>query len=418
MKKFEITTDKDQMRLFKKEGDKLLAESFKARLALHDSLPKLSNECKIQMRDTFLKMREREDFIGAHFYDAPQVSSETIDFKAVPPPINSPHSYAPYHLNPKVKDFEFKTGDILITKGVSFISSTISEVVKKRALFSHMVFLYVDEATKEVFTMESYIGYGVKIFTIEEALKSENARILVLRPRDQELAKKAAKHMYDRIKKSELDEKPIQYDYALDFNESEKLSCEEIAYVAFSEVSNKKFIIPENRSTVLIKDEEFLKRIGIKAGDLMMPVDLETDSRFEIILDWTDYKLIRDSVRKDAVMGIMFKWMNEKNYKLKRSFRSVGASAVWATRYIPGVWSLMAKISGIPADFKKDVPSVAISTLESIKVTAEPMLEVLSIADNKFQRANQRWMTPAELRQTMDSYLRSHPLDIIDNFYE
>ena len=78
----------------------------------------------------------------------------------------------------------------------------------------------------------------------------------------------------------------------------------------------------------------------------------------------------------------------------------------------------MAKLSGIPADFKKDVPPMAISTLESIKVTAEPLLEFITIADNEFQRENQRWMTPVELRQTIASYLRSHPLDIIDNFYE
>lgn len=418
IKKYELNPDKAELALLKKDGKKLLDQLFAERLKWHQKLPELSSECRVKLKDLFLKMREREDYIGAHFYPAPQISAESIDYKKVPVPIYSAESYAPFHLSDTKNKFAFKSGDILITKGVSFTSSTISEVVAKRGLFSHMVFVYVDEVTQKVFTMESYIGYGVKIFPIEEALKNENARILVLRAKDQVLAKTAASYMFDRIKKSEAKGERIPYDYALDFSDNKKLSCEEIAYDAFKIASLGKMIIPENLSRVDLRDKKFLKSIGVKEGALMMPVDLEIDSRFEMILDWTDYRIIRDSIRKDAVMGEIFHWMNEYEYRFHWTFRSIAARIVWFTRPIPGLWDMLAGLSGIPIDFQNDVPGVAISTLEKIKGVASVMLNFIASADEEFQRLNNRWMTPVELRDTVDMYIKTNPLDIIDNFHK
>lgn len=402
---------------FQKNGQALLGQSFNERLKLHNTLPDLSNECRVKLKDVFLTMREREDFIGAHYYTAPQIPADSIEYKKAPMPIYNPKSYAPFHLADKKTLFEFKSGDILITKGISFTSSTISEVPVKRSPFSHIVFVYVDPKTKKVFTMESYIGYGVKIFSIEEALINENARILVLRMKDQKAAGVAATYMYDKISKLKKENKTIPYDYELNFEDNEKLSCEEIAYHAFKETSHGKIIIPENKSVVELKDTEFLKKIGVKPGALMLPSDLEIDSRFDIVLDWTDYKIIRDSVRKDAVMGEMFHWMNEHGYRIHRSMRSLGARIVWSTRYIPGLWNLMSSLSGIPSDFKKDVPPVAISTLEGLKSIANIMLEFTAAADEEFHRQNSRWMTSFELRKTIDTYLKTHPQDVVNNFH-
>ena len=160
-----------------------------------------------------------------------------------------------------------------------------------------------------------------------------------------------------------------------------------------------------------------MKKIGVKPGDLMLPSDMEIDSRFDIVLDWTDYKIIRDSVRKDAVMGEMFHWMNEHGYRIHRSLRSFGARIVWSTRYIPGLWNLLSSLSGIPSDFQKDVPPVAISTLEGLKSIANIMLEFATMADEEFHRQNNRWMTPFELRKTIDTYLQTHPRNVVNNFH-
>ena len=198
----------------------------------------------------------------------------------------------------------------MITKGVSFVSSTISEIGHPRSLFSHIVFVHVDSSTKEVTTIESYVGRGVSIFPIEEALKNENARILVLRSKDSELASKAADYMFNKVIGLKKENKFIPYDYQLDFSDNSKLSCEEVAYDSFKEVSNGKVLLPEVMSKITMNDESFLKRIGIKKGIMMVPTDMETDSRFDIVLDWTDYRLSRDSWRKDVVLGELFRWID------------------------------------------------------------------------------------------------------------
>ena len=252
---------------------------------------------------------------------------------------------------------------------------------------------------------------------IDEALKNENARILVLRLKDPALAHAAADFMYKKIKTNIDQGHNIPYDYDLNFQDNSKLSCEEIAYDGLKTLTNGQMIIPENPSTVFLKDEAFLKKIGMKSGAMMVPTDMETDSRFEIVFDWTDYKIIRDSWRKDAVMGEFFRWMNDYGYIVQDSFRSRGAKLVWATRHIPGLWQLMAKLAGIPSDFQKDVPSIAISTLESIKGIGGSMLKNLTITDEEFMRKNGRWMTAKELRSALDAYRKSNPGELEKVFH-
>lgn len=411
-----LDPSKKQIAEFKQSGDKLLTYLFRVRSELHQKIPSMTNECRVKLKDVFRKIREKEDYIGSHYYSAPQVKAETIDFKNIPLPLKSRDYHSPYHTN--TATFEFKSGDILITKGISFTSSTISEVVNPRSLFSHIVFLYVDPKTKEVFTMESYIGEGVKIFTIDEALRNENARITVLRMKDQELAQASAHYMFQKIKKSLEDKRVIPYDYKLDFHDNTKLSCEEIAYDAFKTLSQGKVIIPENLSSVTLKDEKFLKKLGLKKGELMGPGDMETDSRFDLVLDWTDYRINRDSVRKDAVMGQIFFWMNEHNYKIEDTFRARVASLIWSTRYIPGLWHVLAKLSGIPSDYEKDVPPAAIVTVENIKVLGGKILDYLISADEEHYRMAGRWMTPAELRLTLNNYIGSRPAKVYTDFHD
>ena len=413
---YEMNPKKEDIIQYQKEGQILINNSFDERIKLHKKLSELPDICRVKMKSLFTKMREREDYIGAHYYKTPQVSTDSIDYKKVALPIYSPKSYAPFQVAEQSK-FAFKNGDILITKGISFTSSTISEVVSSRALFSHIVFLHVDEKTKIVSTMESYIGYGVKIYPIEEALRNENARILVLRAKDKKTANTAANFMFEKITSLKKVNKTIPYDYKLDFSDNSKLSCEEIAYDAFKYASNGKMILPENLSQVDLKDTAFLDKIGVKPGALMMPSDMEIDSRFDIVLDWRDYKIIRDSIRKDAVMGEMFHWMNEHKFKIHNNFRSIAARVVWSTRYIPGLWHLMAVLSGIPSDFQKDVPPEAITTLESLKSIAGIILEFATLTDEKFHTLNGRWMTSVELRKAIDLHLQTQPQDILKSFH-
>lgn len=407
--------------VMKNQGQEILDKSFDARLAIHSMLDVLSVECKTKVKDLYLKMRMMEDYVGIHHYNDTQISADTIKYQEEPVPVYEADKYRPYHvgpgIDPKAK-FEFKNGDIMITKGISFVSSTISELASPKSIFSHIVFVHVDEKTREVTTIESYVGKGVSIFPIDEALKNENARILVLRPKNQELAAKAANYMYDRIQSLKKAKKFIPYDYELDFSDNSRMSCEEVAFDAYKTASEGAMIIPEIESQILLDDPQFLKRVGVKKGPMMVPTDMETDSRFDIVLDWTDYRVMRDSWRKDALLGEMFRWIQDYDYRIHENMTSVAAKLVWSTRYIPGLWSVLSRLSGIPKDFTKDVPSLTITTIASLKTIGGILLPVVTKADQEFYEKNGRWMTSPELRLVLDEYRQTNPKDLRKVFRE
>ena len=399
----------------KANGKKILDLSFQARLSLHSLLDIIPDNCKFKLKELNLLIRTSEDYVGVHFYGDKQVVASDIKFQEQAIPVYDKAAYHPFHvgtgIDPEVK-FEFKNGDIVITKGVSVISSTISEIAQPKSVFSHIVFVHVDKNTKETTTIESYVGVGVAIYPIEYALKNENARILVLRSKDSDLASRAADYMYDKVVALKKQKKVIPYDYNLDFSENKKLSCEEVAYDSFNHASDGKVLLPEVMSKITMKDAGFLERIGLKKGDMMVPSDMETDSRFDVVMDWTDYRLLRDSWRKDAVLGSMFKWIEENNYKIHENFTSNAARAVWSTRSIPGVWWLLSKASGIPTYFTKDVPKKSIATIASLKDIGAILIPVVSKADQDYFEKNGKWMSSEMLRDSIDKYIATEPKEL------
>lgn len=405
----------------KTHGQDVLDKSFETRMALRSLLSIVPRDCKIQIKQLFLRMRLVEDLVGVYYYDTPQISAGSLNYQEEPIPVFEPEKYTPFHLGAGIdatKKFEFKNGDIMITKGVSFISSTISELASPKSLFSHIVFVHVDEKTKKVSTIESYVGKGVSFFPIEEALKNENARILVLRSKDSALASRAANYMFDRVTQATKEKRIIFYDYNLDFSDNTTMSCEEVAFDAYKHASNGQFIIPEIESEILLEDVGFLKRVGVKKGSMMVPTDMETDSRFDIVLDWTDYRVMRDSWRKDSLLGEMFNWIQFHNYRIYENLTSKAAKLVWSTRYIPGVWQILSKLSGIPSDFTKEVPSLSITTIASLKTIGNELLTVATAADQESFKKNGRWMTKAELGKALDDYRQTNPKKLRKVFRE
>ena len=298
----------------------------------------------------------------------------------------------------------------MITKGKSFISSTISSLPTPSTLFSHIVFVHVD-GNKKIETIESYVGVGVGLYPIDYALQNENVRILLFRAKDQVLAAKAADYMYDRAMDAKKRNTYIPYDYELNFDDNTKLSCEEVAYDGFKTMSDKTVIIPTYPARINFSNEDFLKKLGVKRGPMFVPPDMEVEPGFDLVLDWTDYRLIRDSWRKDAVLSELLRWMDQLHYSINDNLTAKLARAAWATRPVPGVWTVMSKLSGIPEDFTSDVPASSISTIANLKQIGDVLLPVVTLADQNYYEKTSKWMSEFDLRRVIDEY-RQRDLEI------
>lgn len=376
-----------------------LKDSFKLRLALHEKMERMDVECKKLTQGVFSRIREYEDLVGALAYE--QMKIADVDYTKVSAPVLDHKGYAPFHLNPKFKNFTFEDGDILITKGISTISSTITTFTDHHSPFSHIAFVHVDPDKKQPETIESYVGKGVSFFSMMDAMKNENARILVLRAKDQNLAKKAAQYMRERVKGAFSKGSYIPYDYQLDFSKNDTLSCEEVAFDSFKTASGGSFTIPEAPSLIKFTRTDLMNRVGMKKGRMMMPADMEVDSRFDIVLDWTDYRIIRDSWRKDVMMNVALHANEAGEYELPENYKTKIVPYIWGLRKVPLLWPLAAKISGIPEDFTPDVPALSIATIASFKQIEANHLKDLQKFDEEYFKANNHWPNRPALFEQM-----------------
>jgi len=392
--------NKEDIELYSQDTTILLEQFFQARMAIHRKLESLPQRCIQDIKGLYREMRKVEDHIGVLGYKDIQLSPKEIDFNKQATPLIEGNKFRPYFKN--MQNVQLLPGDIMITKGVSIISSTISNMSIEPSVFSHIVYVYQD-ADRALGTIESYIGKGVQLFPLDVALKNENARILVLRAKDRSLAQKAHRYIYERVKKSIEDHQTIHYDYKLDFSDNTSLSCEEIAYDAFNVASLGKFKIPFASSYVYLKDKKFLKSSGLRDGENMLPSDMEVDPRFEVVLDWTDYRLIRDNHRKDALLKAIFSWINKKNYQMNNTFTSSLGKILWSTRQISFLWPLASRLTGIPKDFEPQVPGTGIAFISNLKALESALLPKLEIADRNFFSKHGRYMLEAEMISLLEN---------------
>src|SRR5690606_12579487 len=79
-------------------------------------------------------------------------------------------------------DLRLHSGDILVSRGGAPVSALISRGSDFPGNFSHVALVYVDEKTNQIYTVESHIEFGARVFTIEEYLADKKYRVMILRP--------------------------------------------------------------------------------------------------------------------------------------------------------------------------------------------------------------------------------------------
>ncbi len=374
--------------------ESLRAQLFLFRQELRTQISK-NISCAKPIKEALISARALEDLTGLYGYKDKQLEFENVNFNNQAIPLKNQKAYHSHHGS---KEINFNSGDIMITKGISYISSAISTLPTPSSLFSHIVFVHVDQTNQAASTYESYIGSGASIYNMDTALKNENVRILVLRQSDTDLAKKADEYMTGRFSEAKRSGHQIPYDYEMDFNDNSKLSCEEIAYDAYKVASEDKFILPAFPSYNSRDRVSIMESMGLKKGEIMMPADMESDPRFEVIYDWTDFRFIRDSWRKDAILSEIFRWMDDLNYQFKTHLFDVPRNAFLLARYVPGLSWVFNKIQKIDSD----LPNSAILAKLNIQTVGEILMQKLKANDEAHFKETGLWLSQKQLRNSLE----------------
>jgi hypothetical protein len=384
----------------------LANELWKIRLALHQRLPAVDRDCAVEMKTAFRALRATEDYLGERYHKVKPLQPALLDFQKQPVPVKDRQAYPPALVAPEYdgSDFRFKPGDIMITRGISYLSAMIARLSDNDSQFSHVVLVNADQ------TIESYFGSGVNIYDLDYALKNENARIVVLRPKDSRLGWSAAATMHHLARRAIDDGQPIPYDYKMDFNDRSALSCAEVGQYAYDLASNGKVMIPQYPSAITLNSPDFLKRIGLKRGELFSPGDLEIDPHFDLVLDWRDYRLVRDSRYKDAILSQMYVWMDKLGYRLHGDAKSwIAENLVWRSRQTP-LWPLVSVVSGVP-DFSPELPRKTFGTMALLNQIGDLLLGELIRIDSQYEKQHGWPLTNRELEILLEN-IRSSDLNL------
>ena len=365
-----------------------IEELFHFRLAIRrfllkynkDNLAPTADACSDFAKMTIRNIRDLEDIVGiTYLKPAPYIKRKTHDFfKDKSPTLLVNHYF---------KDFELKSGDIILTRGAYSVSAAIARITGDNGHFSHLAVVYVDPQTKAISTIEAHIEVGVKVFPLQEFLKDDKIRVAVFRHRDAKFAANAADKIFDVVTSALHSGKAIPYDFAMDASDRTALFCSEVgeyAYEMASKDTGRNFSMPLFPSTLpLDLETDFLQRLGVKNKKVFAPSDMDTDFRFDVVAEYRDFSRVRTLQQHDAAFDHFYQWMKDMKYELhQEEFTNNTKNIAWKARRMP-----------IFSDLLKDKfpeymsPRILEAVLEMDFINEAIWLNLLE-ADNRFTRRN------------------------------
>ncbi len=330
-KRYLPLSQKDFKRL-KHRGDVIVEKLFLLRLRLRSKLKKfylqgdLTPVCAKKMRMAFRYSRFIEEFM-----------IETLVAMETRPPKANPYNFSQqkrqFFLNPKYKNFQFKSGDIIIVRTSDFISAIVSRIGDEDGQFSHAAMLYVnDNGEKQI--IEALHSKGAIIVPFDEWRKNDrHVRIALFRYRDEKLAKNAAQKLYNYIHHRWKFNSPIVYDFKM-IPQDDEFYCSELVQYAFRLAGESGIpLFPTSFHT--LANHTFLDDLSIEAVQVFAPSDLEIEPLVDLAAEWRNYDMTRSARIEDVVQTKILSWMSYRNYQLKRTLKSaIGASVgIIARRY-------------------------------------------------------------------------------------
>ncbi|HCM38882.1 MAG: hypothetical protein A2Z97_06495 [Bdellovibrionales bacterium GWB1_52_6] len=314
-------------------------------------------------------------------------------------PASSPRAFAggfpSLMVNPAHKDFEFRSGDVLLSRGNAVTSAAIARIGDKDGQFSHLAIIYIDEVTKQRSVVEAHIEVGVEISSYEKYQDDGKLRAAIFRQPDAALAHQAAKMIYERVKKQSSTGRNVPYDFAMNLNDQRELFCSEVPYLGYKLASQGTFDIPLFQTGVRMKNDRFLKNLGVTAERTFAPSDIEVDPRFELVAEWRNFEKTSRARMLDSVLTQMFQWMEDYGYVLSNSPGQVlKKNFAWTLR----------RFGFFEEKFPLNMKRSAVGTIMALDTVGGVLLEGLVNADRQFQAANGISMSARDMREFLDGF--------------
>jgi hypothetical protein len=227
-----------------------------------------------------------------------------------------------------------QTGDVILMRGQTFVSSMIARVANEATGFAHLAVIGEDDSNNK-FILESLIETGVTITPFDEWMKkAREVRLVVYRHKDNNLRKTAGKLIYNYSKNKINADGQIPYDFTMNPEDHSQIFCAELVQLAFELASNNNLVLPKHKSSFSkLISKRFMMDIGVTKSDSFAPGDIELEPNFEAVAEYRQFSALRKIKVQDAVMTSMFNWMIEKNYNFSPNPKAyILSNLAWIAR--------------------------------------------------------------------------------------
>jgi len=387
----------------------LMEMGFKSQLRIREILKKLEEKkesqlvgksCLTELRNFARALRYAQDYVATKMLEAPTYQKPINGYITLEDD-NGPH----FFINPVYKDKfkswrDLESGDLIVSRGNAFTSAAIARFTAVETQFSHLSLVYKDDAGN-LFTSEAHIEIGNVAAPFSSHIKEENSRTVVYRFNNPEIAKRAAKIMYNRIYERNLIEDNIRYDFTMDLTDPKDLFCSEVAHLGFK-LADPNTFIPKYTSSFELALLPFLQQVGIKVNkenintfQAFAPGDMEFDTRFDLVAEWKNFDKLKESRVKDVVLTKIFDWIKNKKYTFKPDILThLTSDTFFIGRRTPLIEKLFKK------HFPKNMNSKQIAAFRALD-------KVGAILQKKIENSEQEQrtvLTPIEMFEILEKY--------------
>ena len=390
----------------RRDAPGLIREVFLAKLDLRAALARMEGEgpvppaCVAALRDTLRAALFMGEYLAEHFL--PQAREERVFAGGEPSLLVNPAFGSA---------LELRSGDVLLSRGNAFVSGAIARLGDVDGNFSHVALVYVDPASKARYTVEAHIEIGSVVAPLEKYLTDGKSRAQVFRYPDAALAAEAARVMQMRVSGASARGRNIPYDFGMVMDgvgAGTELFCSEVASLGYMVASGGRLRVPRYRTRLAMKNDAFLKAIGIAVESSFAPSDLELETRFALVAEWRAFGKTQRSRMTDAVITHIYWAMEEKGYVLRNPFGdAVKRDLVYTARQLPLFSALLED------RFPANMPRRTLGMMLALDKTAEAMLVQLERANASRVSRTGMAMTGAEMR----AFLQSMPLEVFHDSF-
>ncbi len=395
--------DVDELRA---EAAMVLKSTYELRLSLRDRLATweakgfVTPEAERLLRDVFRASRYATDMLGELTIGYDQMDPGEKVYRAFTGPHNNTLMHSGYGRHGDA--VSFRSGDVLVVRGLLHNSAAIARVGDVDSQFSHAAVIHVDEGGRHR-VLEALIEEGATISNLDYTLEHGLGRAVLFRHRDADIAARAAERLFERFKEAKsFGGKHIYYDFSMELDDYDELFCSKVIREGFDRASGGLVILPTYPTSFRDAPRDFLDRIGVTAEVSFAPGDMELETQFDAVAEWRDYRKTSRMRLMDMVMVKLFEWMG-RGYVFRPTMliKTIGLFGK-ISAYLPN--AVKDFLSFVIPKVPTNMQTKTIGAITMLHKTAEPLYQRLHKMELKSIRETGRPLHPRDIYAYLDDF--------------